>query len=155
LGIFDKRDWFIKECLPPKLKVLFSNITEVLSIDTVFSSEGIQILHTPYRTPRANAFAERWVRSVREECLDHILVLIKTTFTAFSKGMVNTTLILVHTRILVSAFLCLWEDQNEAQKVQFVNEMPSGTSSTIATGSLHLLVLAMDKIFIPYRILGT
>jgi putative transposase len=54
------------------------------SFDTVFSSEGIQILHTTYRAPRANAFAERWVRSVREECLDHILVLIKTTFTAFS-----------------------------------------------------------------------
>jgi transposase InsO family protein len=45
------------------------------SFDNVFSSEGIEILHTPYQAPKANAFAERWVRSVREECLDHILVL--------------------------------------------------------------------------------
>ena len=45
------------------------------SFDCAFSSEGIEILHTPYRAPRANAFSERWTRSVREECLDHILIL--------------------------------------------------------------------------------
>jgi hypothetical protein len=32
------------------------------SFDRVFSSEGIEILHTPYQAPKANAFAERWVR---------------------------------------------------------------------------------------------
>ena len=35
----------------------------------------MEILNTPYRAPRANAYAERWVRSVREEYLDYILVL--------------------------------------------------------------------------------
>jgi putative transposase len=38
--------------------------------DTVFQSEGTQIIQTPFRAPNANAYAERWVRTVREECLD-------------------------------------------------------------------------------------
>jgi putative transposase len=43
--------------------------------DTIFASEGIRVIETPLRSPRANAIAERWVRSVRTECLDHLLVL--------------------------------------------------------------------------------
>ena len=45
------------------------------SFNEVFASEGIRVIRTPVRSPRANAYAERWVRTVRTECLDWILVL--------------------------------------------------------------------------------
>jgi transposase InsO family protein len=45
------------------------------AFDDVWGSSGVQIICTPIRAPNANAVAERWVGTVRQECLDHLLIV--------------------------------------------------------------------------------
>ena len=47
----------------------------VSNFDTVFAGAGAQVLRTPYRTPNANAHAERFVRTIRAECLDQLMIV--------------------------------------------------------------------------------
>jgi putative transposase len=56
---FVLRDWDTKFCR---------------GFDDVFRAEGAEVLRTPVQAPNANAHAERWVRTVRAECLDWLLV---------------------------------------------------------------------------------
>jgi putative transposase len=45
------------------------------AFDAMFASEGMRILRTPVRAPRANAIAERWIGTARRELLDRMLIL--------------------------------------------------------------------------------
>ena len=45
------------------------------AFDEVFRTDAIRTIHTPVRAPRAHAFIERWIDTVRRECLDRILII--------------------------------------------------------------------------------
>jgi len=53
----------------------------------VFTAVGARVIRTPVRAPRANAFAERFVGTVRRECLDHLLIFNEAHLRAVLAGM--------------------------------------------------------------------
>jgi putative transposase len=68
------------EARDPNIRFLIRDNDKKLSqaFDTVFRSESIDVIPTPYCAPNADAHAERWIRSVREECLDKLLNINQT-----------------------------------------------------------------------------
>jgi transposase InsO family protein len=59
----------------PKLLLRDRDSKFSCGFDAVLANEGIATIRTPYRTPQANGRAERWVGSVRRECLDWLLIV--------------------------------------------------------------------------------
>ena len=57
----------------------------------VASGTGIEVLRTPYRAPKANAICERFLGSVRRECLDHSLILSERHLHHVMKEYGNTS----------------------------------------------------------------
>jgi len=56
--------------------------------ERVAKTSGIKVIHTPYEAPRANAICERFVGSLRRECLDHMLVIGELQLIRVLKGYV-------------------------------------------------------------------
>jgi hypothetical protein len=61
----------------PRLRILIRDRDSKFTseFDEVFRSEGIRVIKASVRAPKARTHAERWVGSVRRECLDRLLIL--------------------------------------------------------------------------------
>jgi putative transposase len=46
-----------------------------MAFDEIFCGNGTRVIRTPVRSPRGNSYAERFVGTLRRECLDHVLIL--------------------------------------------------------------------------------
>jgi transposase InsO family protein len=68
--------WTLAEC-PQSFRFLIRDRDQKFThgFDDVFRGSGLEIIRTPCRAPQANGVAERFVRTVRSECLDWLLIL--------------------------------------------------------------------------------
>ncbi len=68
--------WALQERELPMRYLIHDHDTKFTdAFDTVFEGEGVELVDIPYHAPNANAHAERWVRTIREECLDKVIIL--------------------------------------------------------------------------------
>jgi putative transposase len=59
------------------------------AFDAVFTGADIRIIRSPVRAPRANAIAERWIGTLRRECLDHMLITGRRHLTAVPREYID------------------------------------------------------------------
>ena len=73
----------------PKYLIGDNDGTFGVGLDRVARTSRIEILTTPYHAPRANAICERFLDSVRRECLDHLLILHERQLQSSSKHQIT------------------------------------------------------------------
>jgi putative transposase len=68
-------DTFVERSQPIRFLIHDRDSKFTAAFDEVFRSEAMRIIRTPIRAPRANAYIERWIGTVRRECLDRLLIV--------------------------------------------------------------------------------
>jgi transposase InsO family protein len=87
------------------------------TFDAVLASVGIETIRTPVASPRANAFAERFVRTVRQDCLDHLLVVSQR-----------------HLEALLAEYFCHYNEARPHRGIDLDQPVPRPATSTTVDG---------------------
>jgi putative transposase len=68
--------WELQELgLEPRFLICDNDKKFPFAFENTLAAEGLTVIRTPFQAPMANAYAERWVGSVRQECLDWLIIL--------------------------------------------------------------------------------
>jgi len=89
------------------------------SFDAVLASIGIETIRTPVASPRANAFAERFVRTVRQDCLDHLFVVSQQ-----------------HLEALLTEYVCHYNEARPHRGLDLDPPLPRPATSTTGGGKV-------------------
>jgi putative transposase len=111
--------WTLEECeVRPRILIRDNDRKFAGGHDRVFRSEGVRVIRTPIHVPNANAYAERWVRTVREECLNHLLILNEK-----------------HLRCVLQSFIHYYNTARPHQGLK--QQMPIPRQQAAATGAVR------------------
>jgi putative transposase len=77
------------------------------SFDAVLASVGVDVIRALVASPRANAFAERFVRTIRQECLDHLLIVSRR-----------------HLEVILGQYLCHYNEARPHRGLQLAQPLP-------------------------------
>lgn len=69
-------DWVVEDRTPASRYLVHDRDAKFSSaFDQVCAAQNIEVIRTPVRAPNANAYAERWVRTARQECLNRLIII--------------------------------------------------------------------------------
>jgi len=122
--------WTLADC-PESFRFLIRDRDQkfTTTFDATLRTERIEIVLTPFRTPQANGVAERFVRTVRTECLDWLLILNQP-----------------HLQGILTAFVNHYNTHRSHRALDLRPPQPTRSARALAVASLESRIRRRDRL---------